>query len=151
MTITKINSPKVNPHKRRKARRLALQAIYQWQIARQSLTEIALQYNEDENMPKSDGAYFHELLQNIPPHCEALDAEFLPFLDRPAAELDPIELAILRMGAYELITRLEIPYRVVINEAVELAKLFGAEDGYKYVNGILNQLARKVRGVEVSA
>lgn len=143
------NKTKINPHMRRKARRLALQAIYQWQVAGQSLTDIALQYNEDENMPKSDGAYFHELLQNIPPRCEQLDAELIPFLDRPVVELDPIELAILRMGAYELCERLEIPYRVVINEAVELAKTFGASDGYKYINGVLNKLAHKIRSAEI--
>lgn len=142
---------KVNPHMRRKARRLALQAIYQWQIAGQSLTDIALQYHEDENMPKADAAYFHELLKNIPPRCEQLDEQLTPFLDRPVKELDPIELAILRMGAYELCERLEIPYKVAINEAVELAKTFGAADGYKYVNGVLNQLAHKIRANEIKS
>lgn len=140
---------KINPHMRRKARRLALQAIYQWQIAGQTLNDIALQYNEDENMPKADATYFQELLKNIPPQCDQLDEQLVPFLDRPVKELDPIELAVLRMGAYELCQRLEIPYKVAINEAVELAKTFGAADGYKYVNGVLNQLARKVRHHEV--
>jgi len=143
------NPNKVNPHARRKARRLLLQAIYQWQIANQALTEIALQYNDDENMPKADAAYFHELLRNIPAKCEQLDEQLTPFLDRPIVELDPIELAVMRIGAYELCERLEIPYKVVINEAIELAKTFGAADGYKYVNGVLNQLAQKIRKVEI--
>lgn len=134
---------------RRKARRLALQAIYQWQIAGQTLNDIALQYHEDENMPRADAAYFQELLKNIPPQCDQLDEQLVSFLDRPIKALDPIELTILRMGAYELCHRLEIPYKVAINEAVELAKTFGAADGYKYVNGVLNQLARKVRHHEV--
>lgn len=145
------NKIKVNPHMRRKARRLAVQALYQWQVAKPSLTELALQYNEDENMPKADGAYFHELLQNIPSRCEELDTQLAEFIDRRAIdEVDPVELAVLRLGAYELSERLEIPYRVVINEAVELTKLFGSEEGYRYVNGVLNKLARKIRSAEIS-
>lgn len=136
---------KFNPHARRKARRLLLQALYQWEIAAQTITEIAAQYAEDENMPKADGAYFQELLQAIPAEQATLDAQLQPLLDRPIAELDPVELTLMRIAAYELAQRLEIPYRVVISEAVDLAKKFGGTDGHKYVNGVLDQLAKKLR------
>jgi N utilization substance protein B len=140
---------KFHPHARRKARRLILQALYQWQIAGQSIADISLQFAEDESMPKADSAYFYEAIKEIPAQCPELDAHLAPFLDRPMVELDPIELAILRMGAYELATQLAIPYRVVINEAVELAKTFGAEDGHKYINGVLDKLARVLRKTEM--
>jgi len=140
---------KFNPQARHKARRLLLQALYQWQLAQQPITEIAVQFAQDENMAKADSAYFQELLRAISAQCQTLDQQFEPFLDRPLQELDPIELTILRLGTYELVQRLEIPYRVVINEAVELAKTFGAEEGHKYVNGILDQVAQRVRSAEI--
>ena len=113
--------------------------------------EIAAQFAEERLMPKADQAYFQELITEIPAKYLELDEYFKPFLDRSLAELDPIELAILRMAAYEMTVRLEIPYRVVINEAVELAKEFGAEDGYKYINGIVDQLAKKLRKIELNS
>ncbi len=100
-------------------------------------------------MDKTDIDYFKELLQGIPAHCVNLDQHLQPLLDRPADELDPIELAILRIGAYELMQRPDIPYRVAINEGVELAKAFGAADGHKYVNGVLDKLARQLRSKEM--
>lgn len=142
-------TPKFNPHARRKARRLLLQAIYQWQMAETSLPELASQYAQDELMVTADIDYFQTLLQAIPAKSTELDQELTPCLDRPLAELDPIELAVLRIGAYELMERLEIPYRVIINEAVELAKTFGATEGHKYINGVLDRLARKWRASEL--
>ena len=102
-------------------------------------------------MSKVDEAYFEELLHQVPRHVAELDALFGELLDRPIAEVDPVERAVLRLGTYELQHRLDIPYRVVINEGVELAKIFGAEDGHKYVNSILDGVARKLREVEVKA
>ncbi len=140
---------KFNPTARRWSRRLALQAMYQWQMGGQSITEIELQFCRDENIGKSDIPYFNELLQAIPMLHEALDRQLQPFLEgRSLAELDPIELAILRIGAYELEKRLDIPGRVIINEAVEQAKTFGATESFKYVNGVLDQLARTLRSKE---
>lgn len=144
--MNKIN--KFNPQARRNARRLALQAIYQWQITAQSLSELQLQFQHDEKISQADEAYFHDLIKAITQQYDLLDKELQPHLDRSMSELDPIEHAILRIGAYELTQRLEVPYRVILNEAVELAKLFGADDGFKYVNGILDKLASKVRITE---
>jgi len=140
---------KINPSARRKARRFALQALYQWQITKQPISEIAVQYSKEQHMPKADVAYFEELLKEIPACHQTLDAQFTSALDRPLAELDPIELTVLRIATYELSKRIEIPYRVVINEAIELAKEFGAEDGYKYINGILDQVSKQLRQVEI--
>jgi transcription antitermination protein NusB len=142
------NKIKFNPHARRKARRLLLQALYQWQLASNSLRELTEQFAQDENMAQADSIYFQEALQIIPAKQQQLDDYLTPFLDRPILELDPIELAILRIGAYELSERLEIPYRVVINEAVELTKTFGSIEGHKYINGVLDKLAHQLRTVE---
>jgi len=102
-------------------------------------------------MEIADLALFHELVHNVARFRADLDASIAPLLDRKLEELDAIELAILRLGAYELSRRLEVPYRVAINEGVELAKSFGATDGHKYVNGILDKLAGRLRGAEVAA
>lgn len=136
---------------RHKARRLATQALYSWQMSGQDLADIDLQYREEHNMAKVDEAYFEELLHQVPKHAEELDGLFGPLLDRPVTELDPVEHAVIRLGTYELLYRPDVPYRVVINEGVELAKIFGAEDGHKYVNSILDGVARKLREVEVKA
>lgn len=136
---------------RHKARRLAIQALYSWQMSGQDLTDIGSQYREEHNMAKVDETYFEELLHQVPKHAEELDGLFGPLLDRPVTELDPVEHAVIRLGAYELLYRPDVPYRVVINEGVELAKIFGAEDGHKYVNSILDGLARTLREAEVKA
>lgn len=132
---------------RRKARRLVLQAMYQWQMTQDDPLQIEAQFRA-EYQGKYDWDYFHELMVGITAASAALDALLLPYLDRSLKALDPVEKALLRMGAFELQQRIDIPYRVVINEAVELAKVFGAEDGHKYVNGILDRLARQLRGPE---
>lgn len=131
------------------ARRSAVQAIYQWQVAGQDVSQIEAQFIAEQDMKKVDVAYFHELLHEVPAHLAELDDQFAAFLDRPIPELDPVERAILRIGAYELKCRPDIPYRVIINEAVELAKTFGADQSHKYVNGILDKVARKLRAVEM--
>jgi len=134
---------------RHQARRAALQALYQWQVGRQDLSEIEDQFLTEQDMRRVDLAYFAELLHGVPAQLARLDAELQPLLDRPVAELDPVERAVLRMGAYELACRPEVPYRVVINEAVDLAKIFGADQGHRYVNGVLHRLAKSLRADEV--
>lgn len=146
------------------ARQLTLQALYQWQVSGNDMKQVELHIrsaqpddhlepHEDitEVLKIADLAYFHEITQAIPQQKQALDQGFEPYLDRKLGELDPIELAILRLAGYELTQRLDVPYRVVINEAVELAKRFGGTDSHKYINGVLDKLAQRVRAVEVQA
>jgi N utilization substance protein B len=136
---------------RRVARSLAMQALYQWHIAGQSLNEIEAQFRVDNDFAGVDGAYFHDILHGVPAQKSELDAVISPCLDRPLDELDPVELAILRLSTWELRNRLDVPYRVVINEGIELAKVFGATDGHKFVNGVLDKLAPSLRAAEVRA
>ncbi|MEN8215446.1 MAG: transcription antitermination factor NusB [Pseudomonadota bacterium] len=135
---------KFSPKARSKARQRVLQALYQWQLTGQDkdIELILQQFLDDEEMRKVDLSYFDSLLRNIHQVVNKLDTAFAPFLDRSISQLDPIELAILRIGCYELNYCPDLPFKVVINEAVELAKKFGAEKSHKYVNGILDKLAR---------
>ncbi len=135
---------------RRKARRLILQALYQWQMNHAPAKEIEAQFRL-EYQGKYDWDYFHEVFCMIPAKVAELDELINPCLDRKAEALDPIERALLRMGTFELAHRIDIPCRVVINESVELAKIFGATESHKYINGILDRLAKKIRTVEMSA
>lgn len=134
---------------RTQARRSAMQALYQWLLAGQTPHEIDAQFIAEQDMKGVDLDYFRDLLHGVPREIQALELCFAPFLDRPPQELDPVERSILRMGTYELMHRLDTPYRVVINESVELAKRFGAEGSHKYVNGILDKVAREVRKAEM--
>lgn len=136
---------------RREARSFALQAIYQWQMAGSSLTEIELEFRTDQDLSRTDTELFTELLHGIPAQVSVLDEHITPCLDRALTDLDPIELAVLRIGTFELANRIEVPYRVAINESVNLAKTFGATDSHKYVNGVLDKLAKQLRPVEVNA
>jgi N utilization substance protein B len=136
---------------RHKARRLATQALYTWQMSGQDIADIDQQYRLQHDMSKVDQDYFHELLHQVPAHVEELDNHISSLLDREFSQVDPVERAILRLGTYELVHRLDVPYKVVINEGVELAKTFGAEDGHKYVNSILDGIAHKTRAIEVAA
>jgi N utilization substance protein B len=135
---------------RTRARRRALQALYQWQLGGGSMRDIIEQFNEEQNMAIVDGEFFADLLLGVERELEALDAAIAPLADRPPAAIDPIERAVLRLAAYELRHRLDVPYRVVINEAVELAKDFGAVGGHGYVNAILDKLARRERPAELA-
>jgi len=137
--------------KRSQSRRHALQALYQWQMAGQDLADISNQFLEEQDIEKFEIPYFQDLLHGVPTHLTELDALLKPALDRTIESVDPVERAVLRLGAYELSHHLEIPYRVVINEAVELAKIFGAEQGHRFVNGVLDRVAKQVRGAEVKA
>jgi N utilization substance protein B len=135
---------------RRKARRVILQALYQWLITSDPPAGIAQQYQED-TPGKIDWEYFTEVFLEIPKCVNTLDEHLNPLLDRKPEALDPIEKSLLYLGCYELAFRIDVPYRVVINECVELAKVFGATDGHKYINGVLDKLAKQLRAAEVNA
>lgn len=136
---------------KRKARKLALQALYQWQMSGSELPEIEAQFRVVNNMAKVDAEYFCRLLYGIPEHVKELEQSFAPFLDnREVQNLNPIELTSLRIGAFELFHCPEIPYKVVLDEAVSLTKQFGSQDGFRYVNGVLNNLAKQARSVEIN-
>lgn len=137
--------------KRSRARHHAVQAVYQWQMTGQDVGDVVGQFLASQDGTKFEVEYFRDLLRGVATHLNALDACLQPHVDRPIAQIDPVERAILRLGAYELAHHPEVPYRVVINEAVELAKVFGAEEGHKYVNGVLDKLAAKLRPAEVEA
>ena len=136
---------------RRRSRELALQGLYQWQLAGKDATIIAAELAEAEDFGKSDVGYFRTLLNGAIDNAPKLEAEMKPFLDRAVDALSPIERGILLLGGYELMRELEVPYRVVINEAVELAKVYGGTDGHKFVNGVLDKLAGRLREIEVRA
>lgn len=130
------------------ARKLGMQALYQWQLTDQPTAEIKRQFLESEDSAGVDMEYFSELLTGCIARHAAICAALAPFLDRPADQLDPVEKAILMIGVFELEERLDVPYRVVINEAVDLCKRFGATDAHKYVNAVLDRAARELRAAE---
>lgn len=137
---------------RRRARELALQGVYQWLLSGNSMTAVQKHLEaETESLDKVDRELFVSLLRGTLDNVEALQTAFSPLLSRPVAELSPIEHAILLLGAHELRHNLETPYRVVINEAIELAKSYGGTDGHRFVNGVLDKLAAKLRPEEVEA
>ena len=136
---------------RRKARHYGMQALYQWHMAGASLTDIEAEFRADYDFSHVDLEYFQALLHEIPGCVDELEATLEPLLDRKLDELDPIERTLLRMGTFELARRPDVPYKVVLNEAVSLAKKFGATDGHKYINGVLDKVARELRKVEIDA
>lgn len=133
------------------ARKRAVQALYMWQMTGDDLSDIDQQFVLAHDMGKVDLKYFQELLHKVPAYLDALDGQIEPVLDRPLREIDPIELAVMRIGSYELQFRPDIPYKVIINEAVNLTKTFGADAAYKYVNSILDRVARTTRAAEIKA
>lgn len=146
--------PKYNPlaAKRHKARHYAMQALYQWQMAGANLADIEAEFREDYDFNKVDGDYFHTLVHEVPANLDDIEALFAPFMvARELDELGPVERALLRIGTFELMERIDVPYKVVINEAVTLAKKFGAEGSHKFINGVLDKAARQVRQVEINA
>jgi len=136
---------------RTNARKAAVQALYQWQMTGQSLIEIERQFLEEERLKDAQKSYFTELFHGVPKNLEAIDQALSEFVDRPVDMIDPVERAILRMGVYELLHRLDMPYRVVLNEGINLAKYFGADGSHKYVNGILDKVAQQKRAVEIKS
>ena len=127
------------------ARKLALQALYRWQLNECPWQDLIQEFGDADDMPRADREYFRELVEGVWRSREALDAELSSWADRGVSLLDPIEHAILLIGVYELRHRQDVPYRVAINEAVTLAKRFGATDGHKYVNAVLDRAARVLR------
>ncbi len=139
---------KFSAHARARARRYALQALYQWDLSGTELGEIRRQFAEDEEFARADVPYFTELLSQVPAQLDVIDTSLAEHLDRAMDQLDPVERAILRIAGYELLFHEEIPYRVIINEAVNLTRKFGAEQGHAFINGVLDHAARKIRPAE---
>ena len=146
-----MSEPRFDPWSRRRARRLLLQALYQWQMSGADEAEIERQFREDPNFERVDAVFFHEVLRGVNNSCAALDECLAPLLDRKVMELDRVELALLRMGVYELCHRQDVPFKVAIDEAVGLARVFGAEESHRYINGVLDAVARSQRAREVAA
>ncbi len=136
---------------RRKARHYGMQALYQWHMADAPLNQIEAEFRGEYDFSHVDSDYFHALLHEVPARVDELEAQFTPYLDRKIEELGPIERTLLRMGTFELAQRIDVPYKVVINEAVSLARKFGATDSHKYINGVLDKTARELRKPEVEA
>ncbi|MBF7681880.1 transcription antitermination factor NusB [Acinetobacter sp. B5B] len=136
---------------KRKARRFAVQGIYEWQMSKNPSHQIEARTRADNAMHKVDLNYYHELLTQVIAEHEVLDQLLLGVLDRELSALDGVELAILRLGAYELRDHAEIPYRVVLDESIELGKHFGGADSHKYINGVLDRLAQTLRQAEKHA
>ncbi|WP_054670188.1 transcription antitermination factor NusB [Parasalinivibrio latis] len=149
----------MKPSARRNARQFALQAIYSWQISQENVANIEQQflsagrYEEEAfqgdepslRAPETDVDYFRDLLTGVTLHHAELDAKMRPYLSRPLQDLDEMEHALLRLSVYEMMKREDVPHKVIINEAIELAKRFGAEDSHKFVNGVLDKLVPALR------
>ena len=138
-------------HRRHSARRLAMQAIYSWQLAQTPIVDLLSDFRSDIDFPKADETYFDELVSAVVGKTSELDSLIEPHLDRSADSVDPVELAILRLATYELKNRMDIPYRVVLDEAIGLAKKFGGTDGHKFINGVLDKLTGGLRSLEKAA
>ena len=138
----------IDPAARSRARRRALQALYAWQMSGSGVRAIIEQFRHEQDMQVADLEYFEDLVRGVEANREALDATLAPFLDRGIEQVDPIERAALRLATYEMKHRPDVPYRVVINEAIEVTKRFGADHGHSYVNGVLDKLAGELRAVE---
>jgi len=136
---------------RSRARRYVVQALYEWQVSGNAPTDIEQQFLIEHHTRKFDRAYFKELLIGVCEQVEELDAQITPLSERPFKEVDLVEKGILRLGCFELKNRIDIPYRVVINEAIELTKTFGSDQAYKFVNGTMDKLAATLRKIEVAA
>ena len=136
---------------RRKARHYGVQALYQWHMAGAPLSAIEAEFRADYDFSHVDLEYFQALLHGVPARVDELEALMTPLLDRPIETLDPIERTLLRMGTFELAERIDVPSKGVINEGVARAKQFGATDGHKYINGVLDKMAKQLRQAEVAA
>ncbi len=141
----------MKPSQRHKARYHALQSLYQVLFTEHEADEVINQHLEEINPKKVDASYFRQLVEGVLSSLDKLDNEFKPFLSRDLSELTPIELCVLRLATYELKECLDVPYRVVINEALELNKVFGTEEGFKFVNGVLDKVAKKLRATEIKS
>lgn len=139
----------IDPAARSRARRRALQALYAWQLSDSPIEKVIEQFRDEQDMDVADLEYFEALVRGVAMHVVELDAVLSRFIDRTMAQVDPIERAVLRIAGFELRYRLDVPYRVVINEAIETTKRFGAEHGHTYVNGVLDRAAVEWRALEI--
>lgn len=146
-----MSQPNTLAAQRRKARHFGLQALYQWTLSGAALADIEAEFRVDNDFRHTDGDYFTAILKGVTSDVDALEALFSPALDRSLDDLDPIERNLLRLGAFELRDRIDVPYKVVINEAVSLAKKFGATESHRYINGVLDKVARDIRTIELAA
>ncbi|MFT6193611.1 MAG: N utilization substance protein B [Cognaticolwellia sp.] len=135
----------MKPSPRRKARELAVQAVYSWQLSKNNIAEIELNFLTENSARRFDIPYFQQLFRGISAQISSIDEKISPHVDRPLKDVDPVEKAILRVAVFELSECLDVPYRVIINEAIELAKSFGADDSHKFVNGVLDKVVKLVR------
>ncbi|NKI74999.1 transcription antitermination factor NusB [Dickeya sp. CFBP 2040] len=135
----------MKPAARRRARECAVQALYSWQLSKNDIADVELQFLSEQDVKGVDIAYFRELLAGVATLAEKLDAQMAPYLSRQLEELGQVERAVLRLAVYELSKREDVPYKVAINEAIELAKVFGAEDSHKFVNGVLDKAGPHLR------
>ncbi|MCX7032744.1 MAG: transcription antitermination factor NusB [Arenimonas sp.] len=141
----------IDPHARSRARRRALQAVYAWQLSHTAINKVIDQFQNEQDMEVADQEYFEDLVRGVEANLGTLDEALSHFLDRDIAQVDPIERAVLRIAAYELRHRIDVPYRVVINEAIETTKRFGSEHGHTFVNGVLDHAAAQWRATEAQA
>ena len=141
----------IDPAARSRSRRRALQALYAWQMSGQPISQVIAQFLNEQDMEIADLTYFEDLLRGVDANLEHIDTELRRFVDREIAQIDPIERGVLRLAAYELLFRIDVPYRVVLNEAIETTKRFGADQGHTYVNGVLDRAAAQWRVAEVAA
>ena len=146
-----MSQPNTLAAQRHKARHFGLQALYQWTLSGAALADIEAEFRVDNDFRHTDGDYFTAILKGVTSDVDALEALFSPALDRSLDDLDPIERNLLRLGAFELRDRIDVPYKVVINEAVSLAKKFGATESHRYINGVLDKVARDLRTIELAA
>lgn len=139
------------PKQKQKARRLLVQALYSWDVGGTNLIDIEAEFHVDNDMAKVDSGLFHDILFGVPKNLAEIDSSYTPHLDRENKELDPVSRAVLRIASYELLYSIEVPYKVVINEGVNLAKTYGPTDAFKFINGVLDKVAIDKRGIEVAA
>lgn len=138
-------------HARIRSRRSVIQAYYQWLLTKRPVAEVINEFKSERvELKKADIGYFDSAMHGMVEHRADIDTELAPLLDRPCDELDPVENAVLHLGAFELMYLPEVPCRVVINEAIDLAKMFGAEQSHKYINGVLDRIAHKFRPAELN-
>ncbi len=138
----------MKPSPRRKARELAVQAVYSWQLSENSVSDVEVHFLTENAKRRFEIDYFQKLLRGVTSQVGTIDSAIEPHVDRPLAEIDHIEKAVLRVAIFELSNCLDVPYRVVINEAIELAKLFAADDSHKFVNGVLDKVVKLIRPEE---
>jgi len=139
------------PKEKQKARRMLLQALYSWDVGGTDLVDIEAEFHIDNDMSKVDTALFHTILFGVPKNLAQIDGTYSPHLDRENKQLDPVSRAVLRLSSYEMVFSIDVPYKVVINEGVNLAKTYGPTDAYKFINGVLDKVAIEHRAVEVAA